>query len=222
MSALAVSSPREFACPALESGDRMDAAEFHWRYERRPDIKKAELIDGVVYVASPVNTQKHGSPHFNLVGAFSAYAHVTDGVIGSDNSTIKLDKSALGRGNEPQPDIALYWDSGHAGQTRLDADGWLISAPDLVAEVAYSSRSYDLGDKKELYRRIGVREYVVWQVEEGRIDWWQLLDGQYVSLLPADHGVIHSLVFPGLKLDVPALLSQVPAAKLPKRPTRRR
>jgi Putative restriction endonuclease len=211
--------PATVTClPALESGDRMDAAEFHWRYSLRPDLKKAELIDGVVYVASPVNTQKHGSPHYNLVGAFWAYSHVTAGVVGADNSTIKLDRAASGRVNEPQPDVALYWDAEHGGSTRVDADGWLTSAPDLVAEVAYSSLSYDLTVKKDLYRRIGVREYVVWQVEEGRIDWWELREGEYRPLPPDATGAVHSVVFPGLVLDVLALLKAVPAVQLPPRP----
>jgi len=38
---------------SLESGDHLTHEEFHRRYLERPDIKKAELVEGVVYVSSP-------------------------------------------------------------------------------------------------------------------------------------------------------------------------
>lgn len=212
MSATTASKPPAVVCPALESGDRMDAAEFHWRYERRPDIKKAELIDGVVYVASPPNFSRHGVPRFNLIGQLGSYTSRAPGIVGAVNPSM-----LVGGMDEPQPDVALYWDAAHGGQTQLDGEGWLVSAPDLVAEVAHSSRSYDLTVKKDLYRRIGVREYIVWQVEDGRIDWWRLDDGSYVPLAPDESGAVHSVVFPGLALNVPSLLAKVPGTKLPRR-----
>lgn len=200
-------------CPALESGDRMDAAEFHWRYSLRPDIKNAELIDGRVCVSSPVNLTKHGSPHFRLIGVVAAYESATPGVVGGDNSSL-----ILGGDQEPQPDVLLCWDREHGGRLDFDAQGNIVSVPDLVAEVSYSSKSYDLHDKKELYRRIGVREYLVWQVEEGQIDWWRLLDGQFVPLPADEAGAIESIVFPGLRLDIPELLRRNPGVELPPRP----
>jgi len=74
-------------------------------------------------------------------------------------------------------------------------------------EVAASSASYDLHVKREVYRRNGVREYVVWRVYDRQVDWFRLENGQYVPV-PADAaGMIHSRTFPGLRLAVPALLS---------------
>lgn len=52
--------------PPLESGDRLTRAEFERRYEAAPEHFKAELIEGVVYVASPVRIF-HGNPQFNLI-----------------------------------------------------------------------------------------------------------------------------------------------------------
>lgn len=209
---MAATAVRVHTCPALQSGDRMDAAEFHWRYSLRPDIKNAELINGVVYVSSPVNLTKHGSPHFDLIVELGSYKKRTRGVVAGDNSSL-----LLGGDNEPQPDVLLAWDRAHGGRLELDKDGNIVSVPDLVAEVSYSSRSYDLHDKKELYRRIGVQEYIVWQVEEGRIDWWQLVDGAYEPLSAGSDGQIASAVFPGLVLDIPGLLVLSPAAELPLR-----
>ncbi len=193
--------------------------EFFWRYSLRPDIKHAELIDGVVYVASPVNPQKHGRPHFRLITKLGVYAEATPGVVGADNSTVRLrEDTPDGMTSQPQPDAMLYWDNDHGGNAEIDEEGWLLSAPELVAEVSYSSRSYDLFAKKDLYRRIGVREYICWQVEERQIDWWQLVDGQFVDIEPDGAGAIHSLVFSGLSLDIPDLLARTPVKKLPRPP----
>ena len=93
------------------------------------------------------------------------------------------------------------------GHSTLSEDGYLEGAPELVAEIAASSVSIDLGDKKRAYRRSGIQEYIVWQVFDQRIDWFSLQDGDYVSLMPDQQGVIHSQVFPGLWLDVPNLLA---------------
>jgi hypothetical protein len=47
----------------LENGDRLTRAEFERRYQGMPDVKKAELIEGIVYIAPPVRTQHHGRLH---------------------------------------------------------------------------------------------------------------------------------------------------------------
>jgi Uma2 family endonuclease len=77
----------------------------------------------------------------------------------------------------------------------------------LVIEIAASSASLDLGDKRKVYRRNGVREYIVWQIYDRRVDWWALRDGEYQPLSADDAGVLRSEVFPGLWLDVPALIA---------------
>jgi hypothetical protein len=52
----------------LHSRDRLPRAEFERRYEAHPEIKKAELIEGVVYVSSPIRYAQHADPHFNVSG----------------------------------------------------------------------------------------------------------------------------------------------------------
>jgi Uma2 family endonuclease len=187
-------------CIPLESGDRLTRAEFERRYAARPDIKKAELIEGVVYVASPVSTE-HGIPHFQLATWLGVYVARTPGVIPAIDSTVKLDTD-----NEVQPGLFVALDQDHGGSTTL-VEGYLEGAPDLVVEVAASSASHDLNAKMNVYRRNGVREYIVWQIYEGRIDWFRLnAEGVYEAVPPGADGVIESEVFPGLRLDVPALL----------------
>lgn len=193
----------------LESGDRLTRDEFHRRYLCRPDIKKAELIEGVVYVASPVSLN-HGKPHFQVHYWLGEYSFNTPGVEGSTDTTLLLSAGE----NEPQPDVFLYWDEAHSGKLRENDEGMFEGSPDLAVEISASSASYDLHDKKRAYARNGVQEYIVWQIYEKRIDWWRLREGEYVALTPDERGVIHSEVFPGLHLNVAAMLAGDMAAVL--------
>ncbi len=185
----------------LENGDRLTRAEFERRYEAMLHLRKAELIEGVVYVPSPVRYLQHGAPHSHIVTWLGVYEAGTPGVRGADNTTVRLDLD-----NEPQPDALLIILPEHGGQSRLDADDYIAGAPELVAEVAASSVSYDLHAKLHAYRRNGVREYLVWRILDREIDWFVLQDGQYERQLPAADGLLRSAVFPGLWLDPVALL----------------
>jgi Uma2 family endonuclease len=187
--------------PLLENGDQLTRAEFERRYDAMPHLKKAELIEGVVYIPSPVRHRQHGSPHAHLLGWLVQYAANTPGVEVGDNSSVRLDLD-----NEPQPDALLLIDPARGGQTRFSADGIIEGAPELVAEVASSSVSYDLHAKLHVYRRSGVCEYIVWRVLEGEIDWFVLRAGQYERLPLDASGVLQSEVFAGLWLDPAALL----------------
>jgi len=189
------------ALPLLENGDRLTRAEFENRYNAMPDLKKAELIAGVVYVPSPVRHRQHGSPHAHLLGWLVQYAAGTPGVEVSDNSSIRLDMD-----NEPQPDALLLIDPARGGQSRCSADGFIEGAPELVAEVAASSASYDLHGKRHVYRRNGVQEYLVWRVLDREMDWFVLRAGQYEKLTPQADGLLRSETFAGLWLDPVALL----------------
>jgi len=187
--------------PPLQNGDRLTRAEFERRYDAMPHLKKAELIEGVVYMPSPVCHVDHGGPHFNVIGWLSRYCDATPGVEGGDNSSLRLDLD-----NEPQPDAFLMRLPPHGGQAHIDADGYIAGAPELIVEVAASIVSYDLHVKLNAYRRNGVREYVVWRVLDGEIDWFVLREGAYERLSPDAAGVYRSEVFPGLWLDVAAMI----------------
>ncbi|NEP83793.1 MAG: Uma2 family endonuclease [Okeania sp. SIO3B3] len=184
--------------PPLESGDRLTRDEFVRRYEANPHIKNAELIEGVVYVASPVRHTQHGSPHGRMMGWLSLYVSETPGTDLSDNSTLHLEND-----NELQPDAVLFKE--HGGGVWL-SDGYLEGVPELVIEVAASSASYDMHDKRQLYARIGVSEYLVVLMYEHKVDWSVLRDGAYQPLA-AEDGIIKSEVFPGLWLQADTLWS---------------
>ena len=185
--------------PRLENGDRLTRAEFERRYLAMPDLKKAELIEGMVHMPSPVS-RPHATAHADLITWLGAYRAATPGTEIADNATVRLDLD-----NEPQPDVLLRILPQAGGQTRDSAEDYVEGAPELVAEIASSSASYDLHEKKRAYRRNRVREYLVWLVNEQRLEWWEWREGEYVSL-PVERGVIRSRVFPGLWLEVAALV----------------
>jgi Uma2 family endonuclease len=188
--------------PPLESGDRLTRPEFERRYAAAPHIKKAELIEGIVYVASPLRFQQHAEPHSRIHGWLWTYQVSTPGLLLGIEPTVRLDLD-----NELQPDIVLILDEAAGGQARLTEEGYLEGVPELVVEIAASSAAIDLGNKLQAYRRNGVGEYIVWQVFENRLDWFQLVEGEYRSLVPDQDGIIRSQMFPGLWLAVEALLS---------------
>ena len=115
-----------------------------------------------------------------------------------DNGTVRL-----GADSDPQPDIMLRKISGGSSE---EVGKVIEGPPEFVFEVAASSAVFDLHEKKELYREFGVREYVVWQLFENRLDWFRLENGEYVTVAPDENGIIESVTFPGLKLAVAKLL----------------
>ncbi|MDH6100166.1 Uma2 family endonuclease [Anabaenopsis sp. FSS-46] len=186
--------------PPLENGDKLTRHEFERRYHAMPNLKKAELIEGVVYVASPVRAKQHGKPHARIMGWLIAYEAATPGVEALDNTTVLLDTD-----NEPQPDALLRIETG--GQSRINKDDYVEGAPELIVEIAASSASYDLHEKLKVYRRNQVQEYLIWRVYDYQFDWFRLQQGEYIQLQPNADGITCSQVFPGLWLDKTALLA---------------
>jgi Uma2 family endonuclease len=196
MSAVPVSTP----IPPLQDGARLTRADFERRYEAMPHIKKAELIEGVVYMPSPVRVDHHASPHVILAGCAMNYWGNTPGVQAADDASVRLDM-----GNEPQPDVLLFILPSHGGQARISTDNYIEGAPELVCEVAASSASVDLNAKLRIYQRNGVREYVVWRPLNAVVDRFVPRDNHLVRLPAGEDGVIRSEAFPGLWLDTAAL-----------------
>ncbi len=186
----------------MESGDRLSQPEFHRRYAAMSEQYRAELVEGVVYVASPVSGVFHARPHADVVGWLATYRAATRGVELLDNATVILD----GR-NEVQPDAAMRFDEGGDNRSRWGEDGFLHGPPHFVVEVAASSASYDAHFKRHVYMRGGVQEYLLWRTRDAALDWWTLRDDRYVALEPDEDGMLHSRVMPGLVLDTAALLA---------------
>ena len=187
--------------PRLESGDRLSADEYMRRYEAMPGTR-AELVEGVVYVSSPVS-MPHGDSHIDLSIWAGTYRVYTPGVGAGADATVLLDPD-----NTPQPDVHVRILPESGGRIRVSEGErkFIVGAPEMTIEVAASSVSYDLHDKMESYRRNEVWEYLVWRVEDEQIDWFALRDGQYARIEPDADGLLKSAFFPGLWLDADAAL----------------
>ncbi|MEO1131680.1 MAG: Uma2 family endonuclease [Cyanobacteria bacterium J06639_1] len=190
----------ERSLPALENGDRLTRTEFEQRCEAMPALKKAELIEGTVFMAAALRANSHGNPHALMMTWLGAYFAATPGTYVADNATVRLDLD-----NEAQPDALLRIEPEAGGQSRITEDDYIEGAPELIIEIAASSAAYDMNAKLHVYRRHGVREYIVWQMYENHILWHRLREGTYDRVAPDDKGRIESQEFPGLVLDVNAM-----------------
>ena len=190
--------------PPLEPGDCLNASEFLRRYANTPDLKKAELINGVVYMSAAVRVDQHAEPDSLLQTLLGCYAIGTRGVRSLTNGTVRLSPADV-----VQPAAALRILSGLGGQSRIGQDGYLRGAPELVAEVSASTVSIDARQKLQAYRQAGVREYLLWRVRDNAVDWWTRDEDDEFELIVADADGLHrSRAFPGLGLDVAALVAE--------------
>ncbi|MEB3341275.1 Uma2 family endonuclease [Okeania sp.] len=187
--------------PILENGDRLSRPEFEFRYNQLPHVKKAELVEGVVFMVSPVRARQHGRPHSLIMGWLMVYEASNPNVMVLDNTTVRLDWK-----NEVQPDALLRLEESVGGQSRITEDDYVEGPPELIVEIAASSAAYDLHDKLQVYLRNGVKEYLVWVVQEKEFRWYIFDQGEYIQQQPDERGYLKSQNFSGLWLDVKALL----------------
>lgn len=188
--------------PPLENGDSLNRYEFERRYNSRPNHKKAELIEGIVYMAAALRFKSHGQPHARIMTWLGTYEAMTPGVAIADAPTVRLDID-----NEPQPDAVLLIMPEAGGQAKISDDDYIEGAPELIVEIAASTVAIDLHAKKQAYRRNGVKEYIVWQVLDQKLSWFYLEKGEYIDLSADSDGILQSRVFPGLRLAVAELLA---------------
>ncbi|HYV35330.1 MAG TPA: Uma2 family endonuclease [Gemmataceae bacterium] len=197
-----VESPRKKASGLLPlaNGDRMSQPEFHRRYKAYPEGVKIELIGGVVYMASPMR-MPHSRYDSELGNPFITYRKRTPVVEELRGAT-----TILGRKSEPQPDLGLRILTEFGGTSHIDVEEYIVGPPELLGEIAYSTRAMDLYQKRDDYRKAGVAEYIVLCVEEKRLRWLDFKGRCEIE--PDDQGVFRSRVFPGLWIDGPALLAR--------------
>lgn len=186
--------------PELITGMRLDLDEFLSRWEALPGLKSAELIEGVVYVSSPVNLD-HGRRESILSFWLNLYTEATFGCDAGSNVTCTM------QGQSPQPDVFLRIAEEFGGKS-TPAGKLLAGAPELLAEICVTSTEIDFGPKLALYQRAGVQEYITIQTLMPRIVWRVLVDGSYRELQPDSNGILHSQFFPGLWLDTEAFWAE--------------
>ena len=155
--------------PPLTAGDRSPRAEFERIYQAHPEVRRAELVEGVVYMPSPVHFAQHGLPHSYLMTWLGVYCAATPGLLPGDNVSVRLDFE-----NVVQPDAVLRLDPKLGGRSRVSKDDYVEGPPELVVEIAASSAAYDLHDKRRVCARNGVQEYLAVQMYERKVDWFVL------------------------------------------------
>lgn len=178
----------------------MSREQFHRIYSQMPEDFRAELVGGIVYVTSPLKL-RHGTNHLPLGTLFFIYESNTPGTQAGDNATIILSEDS-----EPQPDLFLRILPECGGQSGTTDDDYVRGAPELVGEIALSSHSIDLHAKREDYARYGVQEYLVVNLRDQRLQWFDLRGQEEVE--PGADGVIRVRTFPGLWIDSRALLAR--------------
>ncbi len=183
----------------LVEGQRLDQPTFHALYEAMPPGTRAELIDGVVYMPSPIG-REHGIAQVPVIVWLDYYAEQTAGLQVMGNAS-----TILGWKSEPQPDGLLRILPECGGRT-WDEGAFVHGAPEVVVEVSKATRYIDLGPKRAEYERAGVLEYVVRAIEPDEIIWFRQEQGVLVPRPIADDGLYRSTVLPGLWLDPVALL----------------
>ena len=195
--------PVNFIIPPLEPGDHLSREEFERRYDAMPNLKKAELIEGVVYMPAATRAHYHSRPQQMIAVLLGTYDANTPGTISFDNASVRLDLD-----NMPQPDQVLLLLPECGGQSKVREDDYLENAPELAWEISSSSASYDLTAKLRVYRRNGVREYGVWRVLDQELDWFHLRGTQYVKQPLGVDGFFKSESFPGLWVNPKDLVTQ--------------
>jgi hypothetical protein len=184
--------------PPLRAGDQLTRDEFLRRWDADRSVKLAELIEGTVYMPSPVSLE-HGQVERWVSTWLGVYQAATTGTDGANNATsFMLDDT-------PQPDLNLRLLPEYGGASWAE-DKYLHGSPELLAEVCVSTASYDLNQKYRLYQRAGIPEYLAVVMFEREIRWHALVGDRYQLLAPDENGILRSGVFPGLWLDGPALL----------------
>ena len=194
-------TPVQTEIPALVMGDKLTRDEFMRRWEAMPNLKRAELIGGIVYMPSPLS-RMHGDFDMAVGSWLWMYSVSTPGCEAGANATWLMKEE-----DAPQPDCDLRILPEYGGQSRMEGE-YSAGAPEFLGEVCLSSTSYDLNQKLDLYEAAAVLEYVAVLVREHEVRWHRLVAGKFQVMAPGSDGILRSVVFPGLWLDPAALLTQ--------------
>ena len=157
------------------------------------DKQKADLIDGVIYMASPDNTEAYRLNRW-LIGLLEDFVLERDlGEMFGFRIAFRLDDT-----NSPEPDIAFVQKS----RLSLVKRGFIDGFPDVAIEiVSPESIERDYKKKRRQYEKFGVREYWIIDEMEETVTLLRLNSkGKYQEVRPRS-GVYHSDVIAGFWLD---------------------
>ena len=182
----------------LREGEHLTPDEFLHRWDAMPDLKRAELVDGIVHMPSPLS-YIHGDFEPRLSGWLTFYRLFTPQCVLLGNVTTRMSHDSV-----PQPDLSLRIPAELGGQSRIEGE-YPAGAPEFIVEVSHSTFARDSGVKQRLYERSGVREYLIVRPTKRQILWHELVNGKFQQIAPDPDGLYRSRIFPGLWLDPDAL-----------------
>ena len=188
-------------------GDCLSVNEFLRRYLPYRRHLKAELINGLVSLNRGVRADLEDLSNSVIQSWVRSYAGLTPGTRMDVNTIVILAWDTV-----PQPNIVLRVLSENGGKSRMTDGGTLKDAPELMVDFTTSHQTFDIRDKLGAFRRHGVAEYLVWWANDQKLDWFCLEQGKYALNLPDSNGVLTSPSFPGLRLNLSALLNRNSAA----------
>ncbi len=168
------------------------------------DGQKADLIDGVIYMASPDNNDANRLCGW-LLTLMDMFVEANDlGEMFFSRSAFRLDA-----GNSPEPDIAFV----RKERLHLVQRGFTAGPPDLAVEiVSPESVERDYKKKRVQYQRAGVLEYwIIDEIKEKATFLRLAASGRYREVRPRN-GVLASEAMPGFWLR-PEWLWQTPRPK---------
>jgi Uma2 family endonuclease len=167
-----------------------------WTYDdfcfRVREDEKGDLIDGVIYMASPENTDAN-ELFVWLLTLLNLYARKQElGKVYGSRVALRLDDR-----NGPEPDILFV----KKERLHLVKRGHIDGPADLAVEiVSPESVERDYGDKMEQYRRFGVPEYWIVDELEERVTLHRLnTRAEYREVRPRK-GELHSQALQGFWL----------------------
>jgi len=175
---------------ALKSDGRYTVAD----YKSWTDDVRRELIDGVVYEMSPAPRVGHQE----LIG--SLFTRLNEFLEGkpcrpfiAPIDVYPFDEDADEARDVVQPDVVVVCD-----ESKIREDG-VYGAPDFVAEVLSPSTAHkDLGEKRDLYERAGVREYWLLNPDNGAVLAWRRAESGFAPVAEYGEGAeVPAAVLPG-------------------------
>lgn len=162
-------------------------------YRTWPDDERWEIIDGEAYAMTPAPSLKHQSITLNLATRLTDYLRGKPCKPFVAPTDVVLDDL-----NVVQPDLLVVCDK--SKMTAANIQG----APDLVVEVlSHSTSLKDKREKKRLYERFGVREYILAYPDDALVERYALADGKYSTpdILNWDEK-LQLFTFPELEIDL--------------------
>ena len=191
------------ASPSRVADDLVTVEEF---YRLLPGDEKADLIDGVIYIAPPDSLRANQLTGFVYV-LFQGF--VESRGIGGD---VFFSRYAfrLNEFSAVEPDVAYV----RPERVELVEEGGMRGAPDIAVEVvSRESRRRDYEDKRRLYEEAGVPEYWIIDPIQKRVEFLVLEEGRYQLAALEENRLFRSRALPGFWIDVDWLLADpLPAA----------